>query len=331
MAISRNFPFMKIFITGASGFIGGAIAQQLSAHHEVFGMARSESSAEKIQARGAVPVICNLDNINADHLEGIDVVIHCAAFVEAWGRRSEFFAANVNGTENMLQAARAARVDRFIHIGTEAALFKGQHMVDIDETYPYPGHTPFLYSETKRDAEKMVLAFNEEERLLTLSIRPRMVWGPDDTTILPNLLEIVDRGAFRWVNKGRLLTSTTHIANLVAGVELALTKGNGGEAYFITDGPPHTMKEFLSQLLATAGRKPSKRSVPGWFLRMAAWMIETFWKTFRIRKKPPLTRFSANIMSRTCTIRIDKAKRELGYEPVMTVEEGMGGLMASGQ
>jgi nucleoside-diphosphate-sugar epimerase len=319
---------MKIFITGASGFIGGAIASQLSQSHQVLGMARSDHSAQKIRALGATPVLCSLDDIAPNHLAGVEVVIHCAAFVEPWGTRAEFADANVAGTQRVLAAARDAGVARFIHIGTEAALFRGQDMTDIDETYPYPDRTPFLYSETKRDAEKLVLAANEDGQFTTLSIRPRLVWGPGDTTILPNVVEMVDRGAFRWIDGGRLLTSSTHIANLVAGVELALTRGRGAEAYFITDGPPHTMRDFLSRLLATAGRDPGSKSVPAWLLRTAAWSIETLWKTFGIRKKPPVTRFSAAIMSRNCTIRIDKAEKELGYRPVITVDEGMKELQA---
>lgn len=317
---------MKIFITGASGFVGGAIAKALKGEHDIYAMARSERSAEKVKALGATPVKCELNAVTPENLAGMDVVIHAAAFVEAWGKRSDFWKANVEGTEQLLEVARQAGVKRFLLIGTEAALFYGQPMVNIDESYPYPTRTPFLYSETKAEAEKRVLAANDKGGMKTISIRPRLVWGPGDETILPNLLDMVDRGAFRWVDQGKHLTSTCHIYNLVHGVKLALTAGNGGEAYFITDGEDSTMKSFMSQLLGTAGRKPKNSSVPGWFLRSAASVMEFIWKVFGIKKAPPLPRFSANIMSVDCTINIDKAKRELGYVPVISVADGFAGM-----
>ena len=319
---------MRIFITGASGFIGGAIATSLKSSHTLFGMARSEKSADKLKKRGVQPVLCSLSDIQAQHLVDIDIVIHAAAFVEPWGSRKQFWDANVIGTQNVLKAAQAAGVNRFIHIGTEAVLFDGQDMIDIDENTPYPAHTPFLYSETKREAEKLVLAGNSAS-MTTISIRPRLVWGPNDTSILPNLLELVDKGAFRWIEKGQLLTSSTHIANLVDGVTRALNQGRGGQAYFITDGPAQTMQKFLTLLLATEGRHPDNKNAPGWLVRTAAWGIEAIWKIFGIRKKPPITRFAASIMSRHCTIRIDKAKSELAYTPVVSVEKGMAELKAA--
>lgn len=318
---------MNIFITGASGFIGGALARKLGPDHMVCGMARSETAAEKIRQVDAIPVHSDLQTVSETNLAGMEVVIHAAAFVEPWGTRQQFWEANVEGTRRMLKAAKAAGVRRFIHIGTEAVLFCGQDMVDIDESYPYPPTTPYLYSETKKEAEKLVLAANCPE-MTTISIRPRLVWGPNDTTILPNLLELVDSGAFRWIEQGKLLSSTTHIDNLVHGVMCAMQAGQGGEAYFITDGKPHTMREFLTLLLATAGRTPSGKSAPGWLVRSAAWTFESIYKLFRIRKKPPVTRFAANVMSRTCTLRIDKAQVQLGYEPQISVQDGMAELGA---
>ncbi|MEM6269483.1 MAG: NAD-dependent epimerase/dehydratase family protein [Bacteroidota bacterium] len=321
---------MQIFITGASGFIGGAIARHLAPEHRVRAMARSERAAARVRATGAEPVHCDLAGIQAAHLAGCDTVIHCAALVAPWGARADFVQTNVTGTENMLRAARAAGVRRFIHLGTEAALFRGQELVDIDESHPYPERTPFLYSETKRDAEKRVLAAHESGIFHAVSLRPRLVWGPGDTTILPNLVALVDRGVFRWIDRGKPLTSTTHIANLVAGVEAALTRGKGGTAYFITDDGTRTLREFLGQMLVATGHSPGSRSVPGWLVRSVAWWAEALWKVLGRRTPPPVTRFSAAIVSVQGTLRNHKAKRELGYQPVISVAEGMAQLAAAG-
>lgn len=312
----------KLFITGASGFVGGAIAQALASRCTLLAMSRSERSDAAIRSLGATPVRGELGSVAAESIAGSDAVIHCAAFVKQWGTREQFWNANVEGTRQLLQAARQAGVPRFIHIGTEAALFHGQHMRDIDEQYPYPAHTPFLYSETKAAAEKLVLAANAPG-FATLSIRPRFVWGPGDQTILPVLETMVRSGRFVWIDHGRAQTSTTHIANLVHAVELALERGQGGNAYFVTDDGTTQMREFLTALLATRQLTPQEKSIPGGLARTLAAVTETTWRVLGKTSDPPLTRFAASMMSRDCTIRTDKARRELGYRPVISRSDGL--------
>lgn len=314
---------MKIFITGGSGFVGSAIIARLKDQHELFAMSRSERSATKAKELGAEPILCNLDNIGPEHLEDIEVVIHAAAYVEPWGKFKYFWEPNVEGTRRMLKAAREAGVKRFIHVSTESVLFHGQDMDDIDETYPYPAKSPFPYSETKKEAEKLALAANVPGEFTTLSLRPRLVWGPGDTTILKNLCQLVDKGDFRWINKGQALTSTCYIENYAQAIELALEKGRGGEAYFITDDEIVSVRSLVDQLLGSTGRKASNKNLGYGFARVAAWGIEGVWKLLGIKKQPPVTRFSVAIIACNCTIRIDKAKKELGYQPEFSIASGM--------
>ena len=314
---------MKIFITGGSGFVGSAIIARLKDQHQLFAMSRSERSATKAKELGAEPILCNLDNIGSEHLADIEVVIHAAAYVEPWGKFKYFWEANVEGTRRMLKAAREAGVKRFIQISTESVLFHGQDMDDIDETYPYPAKSPFPYSETKKEAEKLVIAANVPGEFETLSLRPRFVWGPGDTTLLKNLCDMVDKGDFRWINQGKALTSTCYIGNLVHATELALVKGRGGEAYFVTDDEILTMRSMIGQMLASTGRIPKNRNLGLAIAKPAAWVIEGIWKLFGIKKQPPVTRFSVAIIACNCTIRIDKAKKELGYQPEFSIASGM--------
>jgi nucleoside-diphosphate-sugar epimerase len=311
-----------LFITGASGFIGGAIVRALADRYTLRALSRTENSDTAIRALGATPIRGELGSVAAEAIAGSEAVIHCAAFVKQWGTREQFWNANVEGTRQLLQVARQAGVRRFIHIGTEAALFHGQHMRDIDEHHPYPAHTPFLYSETKAAAEKLVLAANAPG-FATLSIRPRFVWGPGDQTILPVLEAMVRSGRFAWIDGGRALTSTTHIANLVHGVELALERGTGGNAYFVIDEGVTPMREFLTALLATRRLTPPAKTIPGWLARTLGTATETTWRVLGKTSDPPLTRFAASMASRDCTITSDKAKRELGYEPVISCNEGL--------
>jgi len=316
---------LKIFVTGASGFVGGAVAKELVAvGHEVLALSRSETSDTKIRALGVETVRSSLGEVDPSLLQGCEVVVHCAAYVEPWGTLDQFWQANVEGTAQLLDAAKTAGVGRFIHIGTEAALFRGQHMRDIDETTPYPKSTPYYYSRTKAEAERRVFQANDAQaNFTTISIRPRMVWGPGDQTELPEVLTMIERGAFAWIDGGHHRTSTTHIDNLVHGVILALEKGRAGNAYFVTDDEVVSVLDFFGQLIATQGVEVSDKSVPGFVLRGVAFICEAVWRLLRLRSAPPITRFAAGIMSRDCTINIDKAKAELGFRPVISIKDGM--------
>ena len=317
---------MKIFVTGASGFVGGAVVAQLNGTHDFLCMSRSKASDEKIRAFGGEPVRCSLNEVTAEHMNGADVVIHSAAYVEAWGPWKTYWDYNVAATSQILEVAKAAGVKRFIHIGTEAALFHGQHMRSIDETYPLALASPFPYSRTKAHAEAAVLAANEDGEFETIVVRPRFVWGPGDQTLLPELSEMAAKGAFVWIDGGTAQTSTVYIDNLVEGIRLAIEKGKGGEAYFITDDEIVTMREIISGMAEAVGLDLPDKKAPGGLVRAMAYVTEKTWRLFRIKSAPPITRFAANIMSRDCTICIDKAKSDLGYVPLVSIKQGLAAM-----
>lgn len=315
---------MKIFLTGGSGFVGGAVVRAFASRHEIMALSRSEKSDAALKELGAAPVRGDLETLSADMLRGAEALIHAAAFVEEWGPPSVYEAVNVAGTERLLSAAKEAGVKRFVHVGTEAALFYGQHMRDIDETYPLALKSPFPYSRTKARAEAAVRAANDPAGgFETVVIRPRLIWGEGDKTILPIVKEMAEAGKFAWIDGGRAMTSSTHIDNLVAALELALTRGKSGEAYFVVDGPPVAFRDFLKSYLASAGVDLGEKSLPGWLVRLIANATEPLFRLMDSSTPPPVTRFTAHIMSRDCTINDAKARAELGYLPVITVEQGL--------
>lgn len=322
---------MQIFITGASGFVGGAFAKYAGPRHMVAAMSRSDRSAAKIAALGAAPVHCTLDDVEAEHLRGCQAVVHCAAHVEEWGPWRDYWQANVEGTRRMLKAAKEAGVRRFVHIGTEAALLRGQDLIDADETYPLALNSPFPYSRTKAHAEKLVREANDPLMgFETIVIRPRFVWGPGDETLLPVLRRMSEAGQFAWIDGGRHKTSTTYIGNLSYAIELALTEGRSGEAYFVLDdGGPVTFRDFLPRMAEAAGFKLEGRDVPGWLVRTMAFLSEKAWRTLPLSGQPPITRFGANILSRDCILVDAKARTEMGYHPPFSREEGLRALAAS--
>jgi nucleoside-diphosphate-sugar epimerase len=321
---------MLIFVTGGSGFIGGHIIEALvRAGHTVRALARSASSRAAVEALGAEAVRGELGQIPADVLAGADAVIHAAAHVEQWGDPADFERVNIEGTRQLLDAAEHASVRRFIHISSEAVLFAGQDMRDLDEAAPYPIHHPFLYPRTKAAAEQLVLA-RSGPTMHTIALRPRMVWGPRDRTILPELLEMVARGRFAWIDQGRAQTSTTHVFNLAHAALLALEHGAGGHAYFVTDEADRSLREFMTALAATRGVELPSRSMPGALVRPLAGLVEGAWRVFALAGTPPLHRYTASLLSRRCTLRTARARAELGYAPIISFEQGISELYAPG-
>ena len=321
---------MKIFITGASGFVGSAYLKAYAREHQITAMSRSEKSDAAIKALGATPIRSALGSATPDQLKGHDAVIHCAAHVEEWGPWADYWRVNVDGTKQLLEAAKTAGVKRFVHIGTEAALLHGQHLRAVDETYPLAFDSPFPYSRTKAYAEKAVLDANDPRAgFSTISVRPRFVWGPGDQTLLPAIRTMIEKGQFAWVGGGRNRTSTTYIGNLVYAMNLALTKGEGGQAYFVLDGAPVVFREFVTRMLTAAGIAPPDRTVPGWLVRGIAFAGEKTWRALSLGGKPPVTRFAAMIMTRDCILSDAKARRDMGYAPPTSIDNGLKALAAS--
>ncbi len=321
---------MRAFVTGGSGFIGGALVRRLVADgSEVRALARSDASAAAVEALGAEPVRGDLADRDAmvAGAAGCDTAFHLAAHLGTWGTREEFMAGNVTGTENALAACSEAGVRRFVHCGTEAALIAGDPLVEVDETTPLRPDSKALYPATKALAEQAVRSASTDG-FDAIVLRPRFVWGKGDTTLLPGILSMVEAGRFAWIGGGTNLTDTTHVDNVVEGLMLAAAKGRAGEAYFVTDGDRVVFREFVSALIETQGVEPPTRSVPAAVAGPMAAASETVWRLLRLGGEPPLTRFAFWISSQECTIDISKAQSELGYAPVIDREAGLAGLRA---
>jgi nucleoside-diphosphate-sugar epimerase len=316
------------FVTGGSGFIGGALIERLRAEGwDVRALARSDAAADRVRQRGAQPVPGDLtqqDMLRAG-AEGAELCFHAAAKVEDWGDREEFERLNVQGTANVIAACREAGVRRLVHVGTEAALMAGQPLVGVDEDTPLRPDSKALYPSTKAKAEQLVRAANGDG-LETVVIRPRFVWGRGDTTLLPALVELVRSGRFRWIGGGGQLTATTHIDNTVEGLWLGATRAPAGSVYFVTDGEPVVFREFVSRMLETQGVAPPSGTLPAGVAGAAAGVTEGLWRLLRRPGRPPLTTFSVWVSSQECTIDIGRAERELGYRPVKSRDEGLAEL-----
>ena len=320
-----------VFVTGGSGFIGGRLIERLCADgHAVRALARSSAAAERVHACGAEAIRGELADVAAMRTgaEGCELAFHAAATLGDWGRREDFERGNVQGTGNVLEACADAGVRRLVHVSTEAVLIAGEPLVDVDETAPLRPDSPALYSATKARAEQAVLAANGRA-LETVVLRPRFVWGLGDTTLLPRMVELARSGRFAWIDGGRQLTATTHVENTVEGLVRAAAQGRPGNVYFVTDGEPSVFREFVSSLLETQGVAAPTRSVPRRLASALATAGEATWRLLPLPGGPPLTRFTYWVSSQECTIKIDKARDQLGYVPVKTVADGLAEMRAA--
>jgi nucleoside-diphosphate-sugar epimerase len=317
------------FVTGGSGFVGRHLISFLRERGwTVRALARSDAAAAAVEKAGAAAVRGDLDDAEAMRrgMEGCEVVFHAAAKVEVWGKRADFQRINIDGTQRLCDAARAAGVKKVVHVSTEAVLVDGTPIRDADETRPLPARPLGLYPWSKGAAEEVVRRANRDG-LTAVIVRPRFIWGKGDTTLLPRLVDLVKRGKYAWIAGGAFDTSTCHVLNLCEALLLAAEKGKGGETYFVTDGDPIEFRRFLTDMMQTAGVDPSRaRSLPRWLARAFAVVVEGVWRLFALKSEPPVTRTTVRLAGETVTVVDAKARRELGYRPIVTREQGLAAM-----
>lgn len=318
----------QAMVTGGSGFVGRHLITALRARGiRVKALARSTAANAVVTALGAEAVSADLLQVTAAHLQDCDTVFHAAALVKEWGPKAAFHEVNVIGTERLLDAARQAGVRRLVHVSTESVLAEGNPLVNVDEAAPYPEHPLPRYPLTKQLAERRVRAANGDG-LETVVIRPRLIWGDNDTSLLPQLADAVRAGKFMWVNRGASLTSTCHVDNVVHGALLAAEKGAPGGVYFLTDGAPVPIDQFLSRLIASQGLPVPEKSLSFGLAYGVAAVCETLWDTLHLPGQPPVTRMPVALFGQEITVDDSRARRELGYAPVTTLEAGLARLEA---
>ena len=320
------------FVTGGSGFIGGALIERLRAEGwDVRALARSEGAEQKVRERGAVPVPGDLESeaMIREGATGAEVAFHAAAKVEDWGDPDEFERLNVRGTENVIAACRAAGVRRLVHVGTEAALMAGAPLVNVDEEAPLRPDSPALYSSSKAKAEQRVRAANGDG-LETVVIRPRFVWGRGDATLLPALVEMVRAGRFRWVGRGREPDRHHARGQHRRGALAGRDQGAGRRRLLRHRRRAGRVPRVRLAPARDPGRDAADRVGAGRRWRGASAVVaERLWRLLRRSGPPPLTRFAVWVSSQECTIDIGRAERELGYRPVKSREQGLAELPAS--
>lgn len=308
---------MKVFVTGASGFLGKRLVQRLrQAGHEVGANGRSAESRAALKLIGVTHVVDGaLENIDAwaGKLAGFDVLVHAAAPIEMWGPWPRFQEQIVDATAMLIEAASRQRVKRFVYISSESVWQDIDPLVDIDETRPPASEPNSYYGRAKKLAEQAV--FGHDGLIERIVLRPTFIWA-DDSPALAAILQQATDGGFVWIDGGQSPFEAVHVDNVAEAIMLALDHGRSGEAYAVTDGRDYTVRQFFGDMFERAGVQAPRLSLPGWLLRPAAKLMEKLWRGVGITGKPPLTRFELAFVSQPRRYRIDKIRRELGYRPV---------------
>lgn len=327
---------MKVLVTGGSGFLGKALCRALSAQGDAVTSLQRHHSPE-LAALGVRQVLGALDDADKvrDAVTGVDAVLHNAAMASGWGAWEDFYRTNVTGTECLLQACRASGIDRFVYTSTPSVVHAGRTPVagGNERDTPYGTRFSAHYPHTKMLAERAVLAANDQA-LATVALRPRLIWGPGDTQLLPRLVARSEAGRLRFIGDGGNRMDCTYIDNVVDAHLLALARiepgaACAGKAYFISNGEPWPIRDIVNGLLAAAGAPLVDKTLPFPLAYALGVVCEGIWRIGRLGGEPPMTRFLAEQLSTEHWYDCSQAQRDFGYTPAVPMAEGLRRLRAA--
>ncbi|AFU02767.1 NAD-dependent epimerase/dehydratase family protein [Nocardia brasiliensis] len=310
---------MKVFVTGATGFLGRRIVARLvNAGHEVLALVRGSGRT----VEGATVVIGDLTEVGrwAGCLAGVEVVIHAGGLVAEWASWSEYDASIVTPTRDLLAAAETHQVRRFVLISSESVMQDGKPLLDVTEADSEPSHQSSRYGRAKLQAEQIVRA--RQNSIESIVLRPTFIWGPGSTTVADLVCRAM-AGRLPLIDHGTAVFEHVHVDNVAAAVVAALTEGTPGATYFITNGEPMPHREFLSGLLEAMNAPMPRRSLPSRILFPFARICEALWSGPLLPGRPPITVFEVEFLALSRRFDISKARHELGYRPIVTFADGL--------
>jgi len=318
----------KALVTGGGGFLGKALIKGLVEEgFDVTSFSRGTyPDLERIGVRTVQGDITDASLLTTV-LKDKDVVFHTAARVGFWGKYEDFHRVNVQGTMNILAACRRNGVKYLVHTSSPSVIFDGKDMEGVDESVPYSKDPGSNYSRTKQEAEKLVLR-SSSENLRTIALRPHLIWGPGDQQLVPRLMDAARKGRLKVIGDRTKKVDTVYIDNAVRAHILAFKalRENDeacGRPFFITNGEPMGTWDLIDRFLELDGIHPVKGRVPLWAALAGAGALETVHWLLRKKGEPMLTRFLVKELSTSHWFDIGAAKRELGYVPKISIDEGL--------
>ncbi|WP_370476571.1 NAD-dependent epimerase/dehydratase family protein [Tamlana flava] len=319
---------MNILITGGGGFLGQAIVCQcLAAGFRIHTFSRK--FYDSLNGNGIEQFAGDLSNYEAliKAMYGCDAVIHVAAKTGIQGTYREFFETNVTGTKNILNACNELQIRYLVYTSSASVVYSGDSE-GKNEDLLYPEKFDAFYPKTKAIAEKMILDANDHT-LVTVALRPHLIWGPEDPHFMPRLLEKRRKNKLWLLGRKKYLVDITYIDNAAKAHLQVLNKmidepkSLGGKPYFISQDEPISVQEFIDRLLYCGGLDPVDKRINPIVARFAGWTIQTFYRVFKLKKEPPFDLFIAKQLSSSHWYDISAAKRSFNYFPEVSTDEGM--------
>ncbi|BAV97001.1 NAD-dependent epimerase/dehydratase family protein [Lysobacter enzymogenes] len=320
----------RIVVTGATGFLGGALVRHLAATRpwqQTVALGRDAGRGRALQAQGIEFHALDLTDEAAVHrvLRGADTVVHCAALSSPWGRREAFVAANLTATEHVVAACIARQVRRLVHISTPGIYHDGAPHRGIREDQPLPAKPVNHYAATKLAAERVVFERCAAGGVSALALRPRAIFGPGDSAILPRLAQTLRAGRLRRIGEEGCLVDLSYIDNVVDACVLAMDASwrLGGRVYNISNGEPVAIWNVIDRLADALSLPRPRKRVPKPLALALASAVEAFHRRFRPDIEPALLRYGVELLSVDMTLDISRARDELGYRPRVNMDDAL--------
>lgn len=318
---------MIVVVTGASGFLGRAVAAELvAAGHEVRTLQRRPS-----QVPGATDVLGSVTDaaLVERALVGAEGVVHLAAKVSLAGDPADFRRVNVDGTRTMLDAAERAGVARFVQVSSPSVAHAGTALAGVGAEPASPEHARGDYARTKAEAELLALA-RDSASMRVVAVRPHLVWGAGDPQLTERILDRARRGTLPLLDGGTALIDSTYVDNAASGIVAALRRADvaHGSAYVITNGEPRAVGDLMAGICLAAGVRPPRFSVPAALAKAAGSAIERVWAIRPGQDEPPMTRFLAEQLSTAHWFDQRDTRRDLDWTPSVSIDEGLRRLAA---
>jgi 2-alkyl-3-oxoalkanoate reductase len=322
---------MRVLVTGGGGFLGGALVRLLREWGDTV-RSFSRNTYPALDAPRVEQVRGDLGDPGAviAAVAGCDIVFHVAAKAGVWGPYGEYYRANVVGTENVLAACRAHGVRRLVFTSSPSVTFAGVDQNGVNESEPYPATFLAHYPQTKAIAEQLVLKANGPD-LATVALRPHLIWGPGDPHLIPRLIERARAGKLKRIGRESKLVDTIHVENaamahLRAADRLGIGSPVAGKAYFLSQGEPEPLWDFVNRVLALADLPPVTKTVSPRLAYTAGAVLENVYRLFGLRGEPPMTRFVARQLSTAHWFDLSAARRDFGYAPQISTADGLAAM-----
>ena len=317
-----------VLVTGATGFVGSHVAAALSKRGDtVRALARAGSDTVFLEQSGISVVRGDISDPESvgRAMEGIDVVVHCAAKVGDWGPVDEYRKVNVEGLRTLLDATLGKPLHRFVHISS-LGVYEARHHYQTDETEPLPDRHIDGYTQSKVESERLAMQYHRKQHIPVTILRPGFVYGSRDRMVLPRLADRLREGSVIYISRGKYALNTTYVGNLADAVLLAIDNAAAvGEIFNLTDGEFVSKRRFFETVADGLGLKRPRNfpSVPIWLARMMA-----NWREAKFRREgrpnpPRITQAQLKFAGFNLDFSIAKARTKLGYAPRVLFDEGM--------